>query len=101
MIWGCDNIFSLHNELYLLHIDYTIDEKRVISFFLKKLWGGKGKMIKIKEHENLQKTGGYIIFKKQKNSKWIYIQFWGVYGTKEVKSLEDDEKEAGVLWWKN
>jgi hypothetical protein len=47
----------------------------------------------IKEHSNLQNTGGYKIEKKRKNSRWLYLTNWGVYGSNTMKILESEAKQ--------
>ena len=55
-------------------------------------------MITLKEHENMQQTGGYTIIEKRRNSRFIYVQYWGVYGNEEAKLLKEEAKELG--WFK-
>ena len=47
----------------------------------------------IKEHENMHGTGGYNIIRKRKNSKWLYLEFWGAYGNDVVRVTEAEARE--------
>ena len=51
----------------------------------------------LKEKENLQGTGGYTITQNRKNSKTLWIEFWGVYGNKKEKITIDEAKEKEWL----
>ena len=56
---------------------------------------GELKMKILKEHVNTQGTGGLTIIEKRKNSRFIYVQYWGVYGNEEAKRLREEAKELG------
>lgn len=47
----------------------------------------------LKENENLQGTGGYMIYKKRQNSNKIYMQYWGIYGNGLHITTEQEAKE--------
>ena len=49
----------------------------------------------LKEHTNLNGTGGYTIFENKINSKTLWIEYFGSYGNKKEKitRLEAIENE--------